>query len=1315
MDSNSLTDTQGVSRITDLLARRAASFPGVRGYTFLRDGADPAGLSYGELDRRARAVAAWLANRCRPGDRALLLYPPGIDFLTGFFGCLYAGVIAVPLPLPSARQGAEKLALVMRDTGASVALTISQLASDGSALALGTRLTVGITDEIDDALAAEYRSPAAPTEPAYLQYTSGSTSSPRGVMISHANVLHNLANIDAGFAHTPNSVAVTWLPHFHDMGLIYGLLAPLFVGMPCYFFSPAAFVQRPRFWLEAITRYRATHSGGPNFAYDLCVRRIPEADRAGLDLSSWEVAFNGAEPVHAETLERFSRAFAPCGFRQEALHPAYGLAEAALKVTGGRKGAGPVLFRAKASALARHCVEPAPESAGDVRTLVGCGVPGLDTEVIIADPETRAVSPSGSVGEVWVRGPGVAQGYWGRPQETEEIFGARLAVTGDGPFLRTGDLGFVREGELFLVGRRKDLIIIRGLNHHPADLELTARKAHPLVATSVGAAFAIEAAGEERLVIALESPRREPADPETVAQSVRQRIAEEHRVGTYAVVLVRKGGIPKTSSGKIQRGLCKRMYESGELSIVHESRLEDAHLDAPADLVVPQEVISAPLAARGRLVARYVRQVLGQVLKARPEVFENNGPIAAYGLDSLLAVELQNRLRTDLGVTVPAVAILEGMSVAGLGEAVTGALAGARPDTESIRPRGAAESPLSFEQERLWLLDRLSPGNPAYHIPFAFRVRGPLDAAALEHAAAAVAERQESLRTVFAQRRGRPVCVVRSWDRPPFEVEDLRGVANHVREEEVLERVAREVRRPFDLAQGPLWRLRLYRVAAGECVVLVVMHHIISDVWSVRIFLEELFEAYGDLIAGDDARVEALPVQYGDFAAWQRGRFEGERLAQLAAYWGSRLEGAPALRMPADRPRPETPSFQGGLEAVAFPRELSRSVREYARAAGVTLFNVLMAGFEAFAARASGQTDVVIGTTNANRGRAEIERLVGFFAAPLVVRVDLAGDPPYREILDRVSRSLREAYAHQELPFAKVVEASHPGRQSSYTPLFQIMFSVVRSMLPATELPDLELEALEIGAGATDFDLFVNVIDEGRDLRVLAIYNRDIYDGSTVRALVASYLELMETAVRSPGTRLSELPAASGVTRARAQTAAAARAPVVAVTATFTAEPLEEVLRFWLRELGYDYEIRFAPYNQVFQQLLDPASLVGRGAGGLNVVLVRLEDWTGGAGGPGDLEENVRGFLEALHSAARRVATPFFVCLCPASPGFLDAPGRRDLTGRLENSIHAAAAGRVFVFRSAEILALYPVASYYDAHGERLGLTRRSFSPRWAH
>ncbi len=1305
MGSEFRTQRVSASTLIDLLQQRAAEQPGQTAYTFLRDDSSPAAWTYADLERRTRAVAQWLSERAEPGDRALLLYPQGLEFLAGFFGCLYAGLIAAPLPLPGARQALERLGLVVEDTGAKLLLTTAAIAAAPETRAL-LPAGVGIqaTPEIETGRAEVWRRPDRVTEPAYLQYTSGSTSAPRGVMVTHRNVLHNLANIDAGFRHTSESVIVSWLPHFHDMGLIYGLLAPLYLGRPCYFMAPASFIRRPRLWLETISEYRGTHSGGPNFAYDLCVRRIPEADREGLDLGSWEVAFNGAEPVHAETLDRFARAFASCGFRRSTLYPAYGLAEASLKVSGGIKGNGPALFAARASSLARNEVAEAAADSGDVRVLVGCGAPGLETRVAIVDPETLLELPPDRVGEIWVKGPGVAVGYWNRPEETRTTFHARIADTGEGPFLRTGDLGFLRDGELYVVGRLKDLIIVRGMNHHPADLELTARKAHPDVGASIAAAFSVESQGREGVVLVMEAPRRMSGPAEAVAQAVRQRIAEEHELRVAILVLVRKGSIPRTSSGKIQRRLCRDLYFAGRLPVLYESRLEDAGPAAEALPINRETVLAAGGTQRRRLVEEHLTDLLARLLHVRPGNITPGRALTEFGLDSLRAVEIQNAVEKSFGVAVEVVDLLNGLTLDELAGRILSGLETAAAVAERIPALGRNEHPLSFEQERLWLLDRIVPGNSAYHLPLALRLQGVLDPDAFRRAVAAVARRQESLRTVFGMREGIPVAVVRELpvEQIPVQFEDLTGLTEADRFDEACERAVRAAREAFDLERGPLFRWRIYRLGENDYLALIVTHHIISDLWSLRLFLEEVFEAYADLRAGEEVRLPALPVQYGDFAVWQRERLQGERLHRLQEFWRRKLSHAPVLTLPADRPRPEKPTYRASSEAVAFPSELTSALRNFCRREKTTLFTVLLAAFKALAARISGQEDLVVGTTNASRNRPELERLIGFFAAPLATRTDVTGDPAFRELVRRVRSGLLEVYEHQELPFAKVVEAAHPDRQAVYTPLFHIMFSLVQPLVTEIDRPDFTVEPVDLPVTATDFDLFLNIFDEPKSLRALAVYNRDLYDAPTIRRLITAYLELLQAAVENPETRLSRLPVIPELRRVGKEPPPAE--PAVVVSATFTAEPLEEILRFWMGELGFDYQVRFAPYNQVFQELLDPSSATRSNTRGINAVLVRLQDWAGGDSRAAEIEHNAEEFLRALHTAAGAGAS-YLVCLCPASPEFLAVEANRRLVDQIEERIAAAftGAGRVHVVKSAEILSLYPVADYHDPHGERLG------------
>ncbi|HET9212138.1 MAG TPA: proline iminopeptidase-family hydrolase, partial [Thermoanaerobaculia bacterium] len=450
--------------LIDLLRARAGEKGGAPLYTFLADGeAEEATLSYGGLDRRARAIGARLQQAGAAGERALLLYPPGLDFIAAFFGCLYAGAVAVPAYPPRAGRTQPRLRAIAGDARPRLVLTTAAIAAKAAELSEQIPELAGAewiaTESLDSSAAERWTPPSlGPGTLAFLQYTSGSTAAPKGVMVTHANLLHNERLIGAAFGMDEESVVVGWLPLYHDMGLIGNVLQPLHAGGRCVLMSPVAFLQRPMRWLEAVSRYRGTVSGGPNFAYELCLRKAAPEALSRLDLSSWRVAYNGAEPVRASTLERFAEAFAPCGFRAEALYPCYGLAEATLFVTGGH-------------------------GARVEKERVSCG--SAWQRIVTVDPETGEERPEG---EVWISGPSVARGYWENEEATARDFHAFLP-TGEGPFLRTGDLGFLSGGELYVTGRLKDLIILRGRNHYPQDVELTAERSHPDLHPGGGAAF----------------------------------------------------------------------------------------------------------------------------------------------------------------------------------------------------------------------------------------------------------------------------------------------------------------------------------------------------------------------------------------------------------------------------------------------------------------------------------------------------------------------------------------------------------------------------------------------------------------------------------------------------------------------------------------------------------------------------------------------------------------------------------------------------------------------------------------------------------
>lgn len=558
----------------DLLSKWAAQQPDQVAFQLWNDGAALSGrLTYADLDGRSRAMAAQLQQRSLQGERVLLLCPPGFDYVVAFCACLYAGAIAVPMYPPRPNQSLERFQRIARDVQAALMLATSTQKLPPETLSTLPCLRV---DRVGAEAAIDWQVPTiAPEDIAFLQYTSGSTGTPKGVQISHRNLMHNVAAISRKFGLNHHSEGVCWLPPYHDMGLIGGMLTSLYQGALTTLMSPVDFLQRPLRWLQAISQTQTTISGGPNFAYDLCVDKIKPEQCQGLDLSRWSVAFTGAEPIRAATLERFATTFADYGFRPEAFYPCYGMAEATLMITGGDHTSAPKQLTVDDAALAAHRIQPADQG----RPLVSCGQVIEKAHLVIVDPQTLTACQPNEVGEIWVTSPSVARGYWQQPELNQKTFHAYLADTGAGPFLRTGDLGCVQDGELFVTGRLKELIIIRGRNHYASDIEATVAASHAAFGSTWGAAFTVEQGSQTQLVVVQEVGRvwLRRLEPEPIIRTIRQRVTQVHGLRVETVVLVKPGSIPKTSSGKIQRDRCRSQFLAGHLDPIKTAQPAPVH------------------------------------------------------------------------------------------------------------------------------------------------------------------------------------------------------------------------------------------------------------------------------------------------------------------------------------------------------------------------------------------------------------------------------------------------------------------------------------------------------------------------------------------------------------------------------------------------------------------------------------------------------------------------------------------------------------------------------------------------------------------
>ncbi len=1086
------------------LQRRAAQTPDQVALRFLAESAEHSVvLSYRDLDQRARTIAAALQANAALGDRAVLLFPSGPDYVAAFFGCLYAGVIAVPAypPESTRRHHQERLLSIIQDAEPRLLLTIASLA-DGLAQ-IENAPTVLSVDHLDCASAGAWIEPELHADDiAFLQYTSGSTALPKGVQVSHGNLVANEVLIRRGFGIdlNPDDVIVSWLPLYHDMGLIGGLLQPIFSGVPCVLMAPAYFLARPLRWLEAISEYGGTISGGPDFAYRLCSERVSDSALERLDLSKWRVAYSGSEPIRLDTLERFAEKFATCGFTPENFFASYGLAEATLFVAGGTRGHGIPAMRMDDQALAANRAEPGQGSA-----IMSCGTGQPEHAVLIVDPNTLAELPDNNVGELWAAGPSIAHGYWRNPEATAKTFVQHAGRT----WLRTGDLGFIRDGEVYITGRLKDLLIVRGHNLYPQDIEQTIEREVEVVRKGRVAAFAVQDQGVEGIGIAAEISRsvQKILPPEALIKAIRQAVAEACQEAPSVVVLLNPGGLPKTSSGKVQRAACALRHADGSL---------DRYAQFP-DLPVTAGGAALESELQSQIAGIWCEQLQVASVAADDHFF-------LLGGNSITATQVVARLREALGLELNLRMLFEAPTLAAFTAQVAhlqqdGGIAQGVIHTLSRQD----ELPQSLAQNRLWITWQLDPHSSAYTIPGALRLRGELDEDAVRTSFQQLIQRHEALRTRFYERDGQAFqCVDQTadFDLQIIDLSDLPLAEREARAQQIRED---EAHTQFDLEKGPLLWVTLVRLDDEDHQLLVTLHHIIADGWSLNILIDEFSRLYAAATQGQSLALPPLALQYADYGSWQRQWLaEGEGQRQLA-YWTAQLgEEHPALSLATDHPRSAQRRHSASRHDVRLSANLSEAVRQAAQAHESTPFMLLLAAFQSLLYRYSGQRDIRIGVPNANRPRQETQGLVGFFINTQVMRAELDGRLPFSELLVATRQAALGAQAHQDLPFEQLLEAFPQAREQG---LFQVMFNHQQRDLSALRrLPGMLADELPWHSREAKFDLQLHSEEDRNGRLSLSFdYADELFEKRSIERLAEHFINLLHAVCEQPQQAIGEL------------------------------------------------------------------------------------------------------------------------------------------------------------------------------------------------
>jgi amino acid adenylation domain-containing protein len=1074
-------------------------------------------ISYRTLDRHVRALAGVLQERFPVGERALLLLDNDEHYVISFFACLYAGLIAVPIfpPESTREQHLARLLAIATDAKACCILTTSEMLPQIGSTEQFSQATVVAVDAVkpDDTSAWHPHTPQD-EDIAFLQYTSGSTSTPKGVMVSHGNLMVNARAFEEGMSINAEDIFVSWLPLYHDMGLIGGLLQPVHRGIPAVLMTPRYFIERPVRWLEAISRHRATVSGAPNFAFRLCVERVRSIQSQELDLSSWRVAFSGAEPVRRDTMSAFIERFASVGFAAGTIYPCYGLAEATLFVTGGTRGDGVEAHNFSAEMLAQGKAEAAEHGT----SLVACGIPASHHTLRIVHAETLMPLTDGDIGEIWTDGPSLACGYWQRPQETAETF-----INHEGRrWLRTGDLGFIYAGQLYIAGRYKDLIIVRGQNIYPQDLEQVVEEEVEAARKGRVAAFSVETAEGEGIGVAVEISRgmQKLVSVETLVKALSEAISANCHEPLSVVVLLNPGALPKTSSGKLQRTACRQGWRERTLDAyaIYEygSYLMGGSIQSAQALSDESEIALAAI----------WETILNRACLGREDHF------FAIGGNSLAAVQVAARIADHWEIDFPVRSLFENSRLRECAEEIKRFLATGvsrrQADVRILPTEYRTHSlPLSFGQQRQWFLWQLDPSSTAYHIKHALRLSGTLDIQALRASFDGLIGRHESLRTIFhVGADGSAEQIIQPASHINVATVDLRELAMPEREAQAAQEAQWINSTPFDLMQGPLLRVALFRIADDENILVMVMHHIISDGASMQILIDELAARYLAHLQGKTAHFDLLPIQYSDYAVWQRRWLDaGEKDRQLA-YWRDYLGSVhPILVLPADHPRKPIANYQAARHAFDLPAKLVNELRRTAQERRATLFMALSAGFQALLYRHTGQQDIRVGVPIANRNRIETAGLIGFFVNTQVLRSQIHGRMSLADVLAQVREAAIDAQAYQDLPFEQLVEALQPERSLSHSPLFQVTINhLLRDYRALQQLPGLTMTDYELGEQAAQFELTLETVESpDGSVRTSFIHASELFDYSTIERMGRQYLLVMKVLAEYPARSIADI------------------------------------------------------------------------------------------------------------------------------------------------------------------------------------------------
>lgn len=1084
-----------VANIVELFKFRSQTQPFDIAYEFFSGkGMQSQTINYLALSQKVHAIAqAILEKGVRPGDRALLIFPPGLDLIAAFYACFHARVIAVLVYPPMNEKLINKLNHVIKDAEPAIFLSTTETKIPLAALfnTLPEEKTV-CTDEVNEDLALSWEEPIIHEDDlAILQYTSGSTNLPRGVKVSHKNFLSNMRLSYEGANYKSIKNFVSWLPPYHDMGLMMGILSPLFCGVPARIISPMHFILNPINWLNLVSKYDAVLSGGPNFSFNYCISKISDEQKKGLDLSQWFVCINGAEPIHSKTIDNFVKSFSPCGFSINTFYPAYGLAEATLLVSVNNDFNANQGLSISTKALKKNQIKIVKKPGEDNKFITSVGK--MYQEMIIADPETKKQCKDDCIGEIWIHSDSVCQGYWNKPEETERMFAARLFDDeSNKTYLRTGDLGFIHASQLYIIGRIKDLIIIHGQNYLPQDIEYAVECSHPWLKHNCSIAFSIEQDKEEKLVIVCGTkPVKDEKLWADLVDAICKEISKEYELAIYSIAFISPALLPKTTSGKVQRQACKNLFVNGKLAIDH---LWEAPKFDENKVSISDDNID---------IEAWIMTWLSLHLKQDVSSLNPSKSFIEYGLDSINIANLVHEISEHCGLSLNPMIGWDYPTPREIAQYISSHYE-TLPKLEGIAIPVEQALQLSLGQECLWFVQQMSPDSTLYNTGCAYKFTTAIDVEKLKKACDRLLQRHHVLRTAISIRNGKPIPIILPKLTSFFSV-----VNYEERTGSIIDELRHETMRPYDLSKGNLIRFVNYQINENESILLVAAHHIIIDGWSVQIVLRELLNLYDNYEENDKASI----LQYYDVIHWQNKNLEAD-YKNANDYWISYLSEAPHnSTLPFDKPRQQIlPNIQS--YNLKLDRDIYQKINSFCEEEGITLFILFFTAYQLLISRYSAQKDLVIGTPVSGRTFVETRSVIGYFVNTLPIRLQVDSEQKIKDLLQKNQATITACLRHQSIPLGTLLSQLHIERHLFQEPLFQLMFVMHNNYQDKITADRVGLSFFWVEASLSTYDLVYEVLPRDDGFEFIFKYNQNLFSEETIESL-AAHLQLLLSGIIS--------------------------------------------------------------------------------------------------------------------------------------------------------------------------------------------------------